>query len=47
MSKNELHRLKEDFRKFCGLLSIKEIMSNIAMIQIMERLERMLQTAGA
>ncbi len=47
MSKNELHELKEDFRKFCGLLSIPEIMSNFAMIRVMERLERMLQAVGA
>jgi len=43
----QLTYLKEDLRKFYGLLSIKEIMSNFALIRVLGRLERMLQTAGA
>jgi len=42
---NSLRELKEDFRQWCGLLSIKEIMSNPKLMQSIKRLERMLSAA--
>lgn len=48
MTKNELLLgLKEDFRQWCGLLSIDEIVSNSKLIRVIERLERMLVAVSA
>lgn len=48
MTKSELiHRLRDQFRDFCGLISIDEIVSNEPLIRVIERIEKMLATADS
>jgi hypothetical protein len=42
-----LTKLKLELSDFCGLLSVSEIASNVILVRCIERLERMLLSAGA
>jgi len=47
MKIRSLSEVKRLFHEWCGSLSIDEIISNRELIQSIERIERMLLTAGA
>lgn len=42
MSQDIITQLKEQFRDFCGLLSVNEITNNAPLMRVLERFERML-----
>ena len=45
--KEKIKRLKEEFREWCGLLSVEEIISNPSLIEAIKRIESLLQGATA
>lgn len=47
MRRSLLSQLKKDFFEWCGLLSIEEVLSNPRLMEVAERVERMLLAGGA
>lgn len=45
MQQELLRHLRDQFREFCGLISIDEIVSNEPLMRVIERFERMLNAA--